>query len=69
MPKDDFMIIENKDEKWGLLFENEVKWFDPKFTKILDYYPQQQLLCVDKIVNEHPYDFYIDLNGTEYYEE
>lgn len=69
MTNDNFMIIESKEKKWGLLFENGAKWFDSKFTKILNYYPKQQLLCVDKIVNDHPYDFYIDLDGNEYYEE
>lgn len=64
----DYIIIDSNEKKWGLLFENETKLFDPKFTKILNYYPKQQLLNVYKIVDDHPYDFYIDLDGTEYYE-
>jgi hypothetical protein len=64
----DFMIIDSNEEKCGLLFEDEIKLFDSKFTKILDYSPEQQLLCVSKIVENHPYDFYIDFDGNEYYE-
>ncbi len=64
----DFMIIESNDKKQGLLFEKEVKLIDPKFTEILKYYPNQQILCVNKIVDDHPYDIYIDFDGNEYYE-
>lgn len=62
------MIIDSNEKKCGLLLENKIKLFDPKITKILDYYPEQQLLCVDKIIEDHPYTFYIDFAGNEYYE-
>lgn len=68
---DDFFIVKtnkNGDEQFGIFTENNIKLFDPKYTKILKYYKQLQLLFVTKTVNDRSYDFYIDEKGNEYYE-
>lgn len=68
---DDFFIVstaKNGDTQYGIFSEENIKLYDSKFIKIMKYYKPLQLLFVTKIVNNSPYDFYIDENGNEYYE-
>lgn len=68
---DEFFIVKtykNGDTQYGIFTEENIKLYDPKFIKIMKYYDKLQLLFVTKIVNNYPYDFYIDVNGTEFYE-
>jgi len=67
---DDFFIVSTnkKPEQCGIFYEDSVKLFDPKYIKILAYYPHFQLICIENVVNDHPYDFYMDMDGNEYYE-
>ncbi|HSD08997.1 hypothetical protein [Flavobacterium sp.] len=67
----DFFIVsttKNGDKQYGIFTKDNIKLYDSKYTKIMKYYKQLQLLFVTKTVDGRSYDFYIDESGNEYYE-